>query len=165
MSSSTLNQHIYIWKLNWFKQLHLILACDETRESVFSDIPVIGFKNNKNSNLHGMRTLFPDINEVGRWKPCSRKRYLESRKMPILFKIKIQQNLKFIDKTSNCNFKILIYLIECQIYGKQYNNGSIVKKFCARTITVKLQYCSFQKEQKLSNKDYLQSDHNIIWER
>ena len=40
------------------------------------DIPIIGFKNNKNSKRHGVRDVLPDINEVGRWKPCSGKKYL-----------------------------------------------------------------------------------------
>ena len=31
------------------KELHVILACDEDHKKVFPEVPIIGFKNNKNS--------------------------------------------------------------------------------------------------------------------
>ena len=37
-------------------------------------VPIIGFKNSKNLNLHLMRAAFPDITEVGRCEPCGGKR-------------------------------------------------------------------------------------------
>ena len=33
------------------KELQVILACDETHEKVFPEVPSIGFKNNKNLKL------------------------------------------------------------------------------------------------------------------
>ena len=63
-----------------------------------------------------------------------------------------------IQKTFNFNFKMVIYLIDCQIYGDQYN---IMVVLC---YNYKVTYYSFQKEQKLSNEGYLHHDHNGIWE-
>ena len=52
------------------KELHIILACDEEHKKVFLDIPVTGFKNNKNLKLHLVRAVLPDINEVVIFEPC-----------------------------------------------------------------------------------------------
>ena len=51
---------------NQLKELHVILACDEAHEKEFPELPIIGFKNNKNLKSHLVRAALPDINEVGR---------------------------------------------------------------------------------------------------
>ena len=56
------------------KELHVILAGDEAHKKVFPEIPIIGFKNNKNLISHLVRAALPDINEVGRCEPCGGKR-------------------------------------------------------------------------------------------
>ena len=38
------------------------------------EVPIISFKNNKNLKSHLVRATLPDINEVGRRKPCGGKR-------------------------------------------------------------------------------------------
>ena len=55
------------------KELHLILACDEDYKKVFPEVPIIGFKNNKNLKSHLVRAALRDINEVGRCEPCDGK--------------------------------------------------------------------------------------------
>ena len=70
--------------LDTWKKLHLILACNEDHEKVFPGEPIIGFKNSKNlkslnsKNSKNSKNLnlraLPDINEVDRCEPCSRKR-------------------------------------------------------------------------------------------
>ena len=56
------------------KELHVILACDEDHKKVFPEVPIIGFKNNKNLKSHLVRAALPDINEVGKCEPCGGKR-------------------------------------------------------------------------------------------
>ena len=56
------------------KKLHIILACDENHKKVFPEVPVIGFKDNKNLKSYLVRANLPDINEVGRYEPCIEKR-------------------------------------------------------------------------------------------
>lgn len=51
----------------------MTLACDEKHEKVFPDVPIIGFKNN-DLKSHLLRAALSDINEVGRYQPCSGKR-------------------------------------------------------------------------------------------
>ena len=60
---------------NQLKELHVILACDEAHKKVFPEVPIIGFKNNKNLKSHLVRAALPDINEVGRCEPCGGKRH------------------------------------------------------------------------------------------
>ena len=56
------------------KELHVVLACDEDRKKVFPEVPIIGFNNNKNLKSHLVRATLPDINKLGRYKPCGGNR-------------------------------------------------------------------------------------------
>ena len=84
------------------------------------------------------------------------------------FKSKDSSEVYQIKKNFNCNYKMVVYLIDCTDFGKQYN-GSTVTKFCARANNYKNTHRNFRKEQILSNqkrfhKYYLQNDHNEICE-
>ena len=56
------------------KELQVILACDKYHKKVFPEVPIIGFKNNKNLKSHLVRATVPYISEIGRCKPCAGKR-------------------------------------------------------------------------------------------
>ena len=43
------------------KELHVILASAEEHKKVFPDVPMIGFKNNKNLKAHLVRSQLPDL--------------------------------------------------------------------------------------------------------
>ena len=58
---------------NQLKELQIILACDEAHKKVFPEVPINGFKNNKNLKSNLVRAALPDINEVGRCNPCVEK--------------------------------------------------------------------------------------------
>ena len=51
-----------------FEELHVILASDDGHKIVFPDVPMIGFKNNKNLKAHLIRRQLLDLDEVGRSK-------------------------------------------------------------------------------------------------
>ena len=116
-------------------ELRVILAYDEVYKKVFPEVPIIVFKNNKNLKLHLMRAALPDINEVDRCEPCGGKRspcqLCSNIKNTRTFKSKHSNEVYQIKKNFNCNSKMIVYLIECRVCGKQYN-GSTVIKFCAR---------------------------------
>ena len=52
-----------------FEELHVILASDDGHK-VFPGVPMIGFKTNKNMKAHLARSQQPDLDELGRSKPC-----------------------------------------------------------------------------------------------
>ena len=90
------------------------------------------------------------------------------------FKSKHSNEVYQINKNLNCNSKMVVYLIECRVCGKQYN-GSTVTKFRAGANNYKSTHRNFRKEQILSNQTrnqkifhehYLQNNHNRIcdWE-
>ena len=56
------------------KELHVNLACDEDHKNVFPEVPVIGFKNNKNLKSHLVRAALTDINEIDKCEPCVGKK-------------------------------------------------------------------------------------------
>ena len=160
------------------KELRVILACDEGHENVFPEEPIIRFKNNKNLKSHLMRASFPDIKEVGRCKPCGRKRspcqLRSNMKNTSTSTSKHSNEVYQIKKKFNCNSKMVVYLIECRVCSKQYN-GSTVAKFRAISNNYKSTHRNFRKKQILSNQaryqkrfheHYLQNGHNGIcdWE-
>ena len=104
---------------NQLKELHVILACDEAHKKVFPEVPIIGFKNNKNLKSHLVRAALPDINEVGRCEPCGGKRppcqLCSNMKNTSTFKSKHSNKVYQIKKNFNCNSKMVVYLIECGI--------------------------------------------------
>ena len=55
------------------EELHVILASDDGHKKVFPDIPMIGFKTNKNFKARLVSSQLPDLDEVGRSKPCGAK--------------------------------------------------------------------------------------------
>ena len=93
---------------------------------------MIGFKNNKNFKAHLVRSQLPDLDEVERSKPCGRKRLpchlCENMKDTCTFKRKHLNEVHKINKKGNCNSKMAVYLIECEICGEHYT-GSTKTKF------------------------------------
>ena len=159
---------------NQLKDLHVILACDEAHKKVFPEVSIIGFKNNKKLKLHLVRVALPGINEVGRCEPCGGKippcQLCSNLNKTNTFKSKHSNEVYQIKKIFNCNSKMVAYLIECRICGKQYNGRTVIK-FRARANNYKSTHSNFRKEQILSNqahnqerfpKHYLQNDHNGI---
>ena len=106
------------------KELH-VMNCDEDHKKVFPEVPIIAFKNNKNLKSHLVRITLPDINEVGRCKPCSGKRppcqLCSNMKNTSTFKSKHSNQVYQIKENFECNSKMVVYLIECRICGKQCN--------------------------------------------
>ena len=47
---------VFRYLKNQLKELLVILACNEAHKKVFPEVPIIGFKNNKNLKLHLVRT-------------------------------------------------------------------------------------------------------------
>ena len=146
-------KNFYQFLKSQLKELHVILARDEDHRKLFPEVPIIGFKNNKNLKPHLVRAALPDINEVGRCEACGGKRspcqLCSNMKNTNTFKSKHSNEVYQIKKNFNCNFKMVVYLIECRVYGKQYN-GSTVIKFCATANNYKSTRRNFRKEQKLS---------------
>ena len=93
-------------------------------------LPLIGFKN-KNLRSHLIRAALPDINEVGRCEPCGGNRPTcqlhINMKNTSTFKRKQSNEVYQIKKNFNCNSKLVACLIECRVYGKQYNGSNVTK--------------------------------------
>ena len=48
----------------------MILAPDDGHKKKFPDVPMIGFKINKNLKTLLVKSQLPDLDEVGKSKPC-----------------------------------------------------------------------------------------------
>ena len=112
------------------EELHVIPASDDGHKKVFPDVPMIGFKNNKNLKAHLVRSQLPDLDEVGRSKPCGGRRpchLCENMKDTCTFKSKHLDKVHKINKKYNCNSKMAVYLIVCEICGEQYTGSTKIK--------------------------------------
>ena len=102
----------------------MIFASDDEDKKVFPDVPLIGFKITRNLKAHLVRSKLPDLDEVGWSKPYRGKRppchLCENMKDTCTFKSKHLNEVHKINKKYNCNSKIAVYLIECEICGEQY---------------------------------------------
>ena len=145
---------------NQLKEWHLILVGHEAHKKAFPEVPIIGFKNNKNLKSHLVRAVLPDLNEVGRCEPCGGKRppsqLCSNMKNTSTFTSKHSNKYYQTKKIFNCNSKMVAYLTECRICGNQYN-GSTVTTFRARANDYKSTHRNFRKEQILSTKPVTRS--------
>ena len=55
-------------------ELHLLLTLDVAHKAVFTNVPTIGFKNDKSLKDHFLRAVLPNIDAEGRSKPCGGKK-------------------------------------------------------------------------------------------
>ena len=121
-------------------------------KKVFPEVPIIGFKNNNNLRSYLVRAAVPGINEVGRCELCGGKgppcQLCSKMKNTSAFKSKHSNEVYQIKKNFNCNSKMVVYLIERRVCGKQYN-GRTAKKFRARANNYESTHGNFQKEQIL----------------
>ena len=128
--------HSVFWDVRMIlEELHVILASHNGHKKVFPDVPLTGFKINRNLKAHLVRSQLPDLDEVVKSKPCGGKRppchLCENMKDTCTFKSKHLNEVHKINKKYNCNSKMAVYLIECEICGEQYT-GSTKTKFRSR---------------------------------
>ena len=120
-----------------------------------------------------MRAALSDISEEDRCEPCGGKRspcrLCSNMKNTSTFKGKYSNEVYQIKEKFNCNFKMVVNLIECSVCRKQYKSTTVTK-FSARANEYKTTHRNFWKGQKLSNQaciqkphyKHLENDHNKI---
>ena len=54
-------------------ELHLLLTPDLAHKAVFTNVPIIGFKNDRSLKDHLFWAVLPKVDAEGRSKPCGRK--------------------------------------------------------------------------------------------
>ena len=156
------------------EELHVVLASDDGHKKVFPDVPLVGFKNNKNLKAHLVRSQLPDLEEVDRSKLCEGKRppchLCENIKDTCTFKSKHLDEIHKINKNYKFNSKMVVYLIECKICGEQYT-GSTKTKFRSRANNYKSTQRKFMNKeavpkqalkQKRFHEHYCSDRHNGI---
>ena len=72
------------------KELHVLLTPDQGHKIVFSEVPIIGFKNIKSLKDHLVGAVLPQVNREGRSKPCEEANCSCEVRDPV----KVLQNLK-----------------------------------------------------------------------
>ena len=104
----------------------MILSSDDGHKKVFPEVPMISFKINKSLKAHLARSQSEPCG--GKRTPCH---LCENMKDTCIFKSKHLNEVHQTNKRYNCNSKMTVYLIECEICGDQYT-GSAKTKFRSR---------------------------------
>ena len=106
----------------------MILASNYGHKKVFPDFAMSDFKINKNLKAHLQRSQLPDLDKVGSSKLSAGKKPLchlcQTMKDTCTFKSKHLNEVHKINKKYNCNSKMAVCLIECEICGEQYTAES-----------------------------------------
>ena len=128
----------------------MILGSDDGHKKVLPDIPMFGFKNNK--KIHLVRSKLPDLDELDRSQRCGGKRppchLCENMKDTCTFKCKHLDEIYKTNKKYNCNSKMVVYLIECQIsnilevQNLSLGLGQITTKVFSKSLWAKTQFQS-----------------------
>ena len=100
-------------------ELHLLLTPDVAHKDVFTNAPLIGFKNDRSLKNHLVRTVLPKINVEGTSKPCwGKKRSCEICKSvndTSHFKRRdTDETFNILKGPLDCNSNHVIYLFECK---------------------------------------------------
>ena len=115
--------------------LHILVTLDQTHQKVFSEVPVIGFKNAKSLKDLSVIAILPQLDRERRSKPCegaSRScEVCESVKDTTKFqKAESEETLDILKDPLHCNFNNVVYLFECKKCQFKFPYvGSKVTKF------------------------------------
>ena len=99
-------------------ELHLLLTSDVAHKAVFTNVPIIGFKNDRSLKNHFVWPVLPKSDAEGRSKPCEgKKRSCEVCKSvhdTSHFKRRdTNETFNILKGPLDCNSNHVIYLFEC----------------------------------------------------
>ena len=124
--------------LGKFLKLHLLLIPDQAHKRVFSEVPIIGFKNAKSLKDHLVRAVLPQLGREGRCKPCEGA----NRSCEVCNSVETFDILK---GPWDCNSNNVIYLFECKKCQFKFPYvGSTVTKFRFRFNNYKSTHRNFR---------------------
>ena len=89
------------------KELHLLLTPDQAHKKVFSEVPIIGFKNAKCLKDHLVRAVLPQLDREGRSKPCEGA----NRSCEVCESVKDTTNLKMQSKKKLLTFLKALWIV------------------------------------------------------
>ena len=136
------------------KGLHLLLTPDQAHKKVFSEVPIIGFKNAKSLKDHLVRAVLPQLYRESRSKPFEEANHScevrESVKDTTKFKkAESKETFDILKGPLDCNSNNVIYLFECKKCQFKFPYvGSTVTKFRFRLDNYKSTHRKFRKKLK-----------------
>ena len=142
-------------------ELHTLLTPDVAHKTVFTNVPTIGFKNDRSLKDHLVRAVLPNIDAEGRSKPCGVKK----RSCKVCKSVNDTSHFKRRDtgETFNilkgpldCNSNHVTYLSECKKCQYRFPYvGSTETKFRYRINNYKSTHRKFRKK-------YVEKDLAIV---
>ena len=106
---------------NILQELHLLLAPDKEHKKVFSDVPVVGFRNGQSLKDYLVRATLPKTNETGRYEPCGKKTCLVCNSVRTTTTFTTEtfgEVFKIQSGPLNYNSEEILYLLKCKVCGE-----------------------------------------------
>ena len=142
-------------------ELHLLLTPDVAHKAVFTNVPIIGFKNDRSLRDHLVRAVLPKVDAEGGSKPCGgKKRSCEVCKSvndTSYFKRRdTDETFNILKGPLDCNSNHVIYLFECKQSQYRFSYvGSTKTKFRYRIKYYKSTHRKFRKK-------YVEKDLTVV---
>ena len=140
-------------------KVHIFLTPDDAHQAIFTNIPIIGFKNGRSLKNFLFGAVLPTVDAEGISRPCvGRKRSCEVCKLVNdTFLLKRRDTNKTVNKDPpDCNSKHVIYSFECNQNQYPFTYvGSTKTKFKCRRNNYKLTHRNFRKK-------YIEKDLTIV---
>ena len=142
-------------------ELHLLLTPDVAHKAVFTNVPIIGFKNDRSLKDHLVRAVLPKVDAEGGSKPCGgKKRSCEVCKSvndTSYFKRRdTDETFNILKGPLDCNSNHVIYLFECKQCQYRFPYvGSTKTKFRYRINNYKSTHRKFRKK-------YVEKDLTVV---
>ena len=142
-------------------ELHLLLTPDVAHKAVFTNVPIIGFRNDRSLKDHLVRAVLPKVDAEGGSKPCGgKKRSCEVCKSvndTSYFKRRdTDETFNILKGPLDCNSNHVIYLFECKQCPYRFPYvGSTKTKFRYRINNYKSTHRKFRKK-------YVEKDLTVV---
>ena len=160
------------------KETHILLTPNEEHKRVFTDVPIVGFKNNKSLKGHLVNSSLKHISlNDGKSQKCNGNRCDVCsliQETSVFSKYDDTENFDIRKGPLDCNSKYVVYQIECNVCSDSFPYiGSTITKFRTRINNYKSAHKKFRKaffngesvkgiQQHKFHKHYCQEDHSGI---
>ena len=152
------------------QERQILLVPDKEHKKVFTEVPIVGFRNGKNIKDYLVRAVLPKADNVGGSEPCGKRtcQVCDHITTTNTFTTKAcEEVFKIQSGPLNCNSEKVLYLLRCKICDDTPYVGKAKTTFRLQLNNYKSKHQSFRKgkqnvPQKRFHSHYVQHYHKGI---
>ena len=130
------------------QERQILLVPDKEHKKVFTEVPIVGFRNGKNIKDYLVRAVLPKADNAGGSEPCGKRTCQVCDHITTIntFTTKAcEEVFKIQSGPLNCNSEKVLYLLRCKICDDTPYVGKAKTKFRLRFNNYKSKHPSFRK--------------------